>query len=1091
MAPSAGVTLCLCPELQRNALGEVLRTGAEGRVTLDLTKLEDFDAAPLPWALIQADFNYVSQWSVASAEDPLAPLGSRTSAVLCFAGSAVDLEKVLEELKRWWLSVSRHCPGARLFLVLTGQKAASLNAKSAELLAEVLVSLGWNTVEVRTPEQAAMYAINCAEAVVKSRGRTLPSRFKVQGVRCQTVPKDPDDRLANTWVSQLMQVQGMSEEMAKVVAERFSSPFAMMEAISVAAQSAPEEETPVEGEKKPCVRYEQCEDAHHTGTAEDLRRCRKDGKVRCKGCRQDQKRKEDAVGTRGLDLAAHFRSKQLQQRHLPAVEVVVSSPSDDDIKETEDATKPVDFAIDPAAPLKIEEESTTDVPNTSPSSPSSNAAKKKPKKREPLGKGVKCLHIGCDVCPRWFVVDQVLFDHWCNEKFTCCMVGESCSRKETHTALVACKGVPQMLSRYGRPVRKADSRHLKTCYLTLLQEADIYFYQNPAPELLPHAPKGESLGTPAPAPESGDRPRSPKKKKDKPTKEEKAAKKTAKDREKSAERKERKKHRREEDPPDPAPLKPVKEEAEEAARGSQDLEKEEDREEKPLQGGGQASSLPADDVPKVRVQRLSSEEPAGRVERAPRARASPGGRGLRRPAVAEVDPAAGFEGAFEVVRAAKLQPASLLEAGRIWFTEVVYWKEVTQCVGVCKGLQKTGGEWWVDLQVEGTRSEHLLRYLSGVPGRQIRGHLCTDECSQETSGDDFLHIKLVKKLKDTEEEEWMRNLLGAGRDPADELAELRDEAEGDIKDADRREGKKTKKEEKKEKEKKKEKKRERSTSPAAAAKPGGRDLKAILGGSGLDPDPKRRKKMLKRAKRIIKKKKKKKGSSTTSRSSGSRSSSSGASTSEVQAADIFGQTRTAKRIAKLCPGVLTASSVASVQEQLLNAQGQMWELDRRELPPLFMQYFRGHLSQGMTPPMKREAVHVSYCLDLGLTGRIPQLLDVLAQRLKALEGQAAGKHWSVTAQFEVVPEEQGSVATQQEIEAAAREAREVGRLKAQAGRPFGASSTFDKGEDWRRDSYKGKGQKGEGKGKDGKKEQKGDNRDWRKERDDKEKNKGK
>jgi len=222
-----------------------------------------------------------------------------------------------------------------------------------------------------------------------------------------------------------------------------------------------DEESPAEGtpdEKKPCVRYEHCQDAHHVGTAEDLRRCRKDGKVRCKNCRQDQKRKEDAVGTRGLDLAAHFRSKQLQQRHLPAVEVIVSSPSDDDVKETEDATKPVDFAIDPAAPLKIEEESTTDVPNTSPSSPSSNAAKKKPKKREALGKGVKCLHIGCDVCPRWFVVDQVLFDHWCNEKFTCCMVGESCSRKETHTALVACKGVPQMLSRHGRPVRKADSR---------------------------------------------------------------------------------------------------------------------------------------------------------------------------------------------------------------------------------------------------------------------------------------------------------------------------------------------------------------------------------------------------------------------------------------------------------------------------------------------------------------------------------------------------------------------------------------------------------------------------------------------------------
>ena len=99
-------------------------------------------------------------------------------------------------------------------------------------------------------------------------------------------------------------------------------------------------------------------------------------------------------------------------------------------------------------------------------------------------------------------------------------------------------------------------------------------------------------------------------------------------------------------------------------------------------------------------------------------------------------------------------------------------------------------------------------------------------------------------------------------------------------------------------------------------------------------------------------------------------------------------------------------------------------------------------------------------------GRIPQLLDVLSQRLKALEGQASGKHWSVTAPYELVPEEQGSVASQQETEQAAREAIKAGRVKNQAGRPYGATAAVDRGEDWRPDAYKGKSNKGQGKGKD-------------------------
>ena len=264
----------------------------------------------------------------------------------------------------------------------------------------------------------------------------------------------------------------------------------------------------------------------------------------------------------------------------------------------------------------------------------------------------------------------------------------------------------------------------------------------------------------------------------------------------------------------------------------------------------------------------------------------------------------------------------------------------------------------------------------------------------------------------------------------------------------------------------------------------------VLGESGLDPDPKRRKKFLRKAKRVMKKRKKKRSSTSSSRSSSKEKSSRSSSTEGWGAADIFGQNRMAKKIASRCPGVLTATSLSAVQEQLLTSQGQMWDLDKRELPPLFLQYFRGQLASKMQPAMRREAVHVSYCLDLGLQGKVPQLLDVLAQRLKALEGQTMGKHWSVTAQYELVPEEQGSVATAQETEAAAREAREANRLRSHAGRPFGSSQ--DKADEWRREAPKGK-QKGQGKGKEWRRESKGDGQ-YRRDKEDekgKEKNKGK
>lgn len=86
--------------------------------------------------------------------------------------------------------------------------------------------------------------LQCCEAIEKSKSRAMPSRFKASSVgrflsllvrclgrdarRCPKIHKisgrsaacafSLTPRLANTWVSQLMQVQGMSEDSLLVTA---------------------------------------------------------------------------------------------------------------------------------------------------------------------------------------------------------------------------------------------------------------------------------------------------------------------------------------------------------------------------------------------------------------------------------------------------------------------------------------------------------------------------------------------------------------------------------------------------------------------------------------------------------------------------------------------------------------------------------------------------------------------------------------------------------------------------------------------------------------------------------------------------------
>ncbi|CAE8667283.1 unnamed protein product, partial [Polarella glacialis] len=108
-------------------------------------------------------------------------------------------------------------------------------AAAASALSAALLRWGAGFVEVRSPEHAAEYTAQCAAAVATSRKRRVPSRFKVPGVRCQSLPQNPDDRLRITWVSQLMQIPGVSEEVAKAVAGRHPTPAALLEAVAAAA----------------------------------------------------------------------------------------------------------------------------------------------------------------------------------------------------------------------------------------------------------------------------------------------------------------------------------------------------------------------------------------------------------------------------------------------------------------------------------------------------------------------------------------------------------------------------------------------------------------------------------------------------------------------------------------------------------------------------------------------------------------------------------------------------------------------------------------------------------------------------------------
>lgn len=441
------------------------------------------------------------------------------------------------------------------------------------------------------------------------------------------------------------------------------------------------------------------------------------------------------------------------------------------------------------------------------------------------------------------------------------------------------------------------------------------------------------------------------------------------------------------------------------------------------------------------------------------------GQGLRRPAAGGEAGDAGDE-AGEI----DCSQISLEECQNLKEVEVVsgsYWEAPLKAALRVSEVKLKDGQKMIGAQVLGTQCEGLLKWASGQPDRVVRGHLCPKDCPGTPHEDGLLHIRKLRRLE-AAREEWMTNMLPEERrgPGEDELAELRADKRKHHQDT-RGEGVRgleKASESPPRKRRKTEKKRSRSRRGRSSRfkLEGRKDIAVVLGATGADPNPKMRRKCRKKAARIARRKSKGSSGESTGSSSGSTS-----SLSEDRA--LFGSMNRVHTIGRRLPGVLLTAALEEASDALVTQEGGIYDVQGGTLPPLFSRYFKQNLATKMSPAMRREAQTLAHMLDLGLRGRVAECLDVGAQRLKALEMMMSGVHYTVAQQTELLPKEEISMSSVPEFTEAARRAREDGRARLEASRPYGTrGSAGAKSEEW----VKGGGKKGQPKGKGGKSDQK-------------------
>ena len=116
----------------------------------------------------------------------------------------------------------------------------------------------------------------------------------------------------------------------------------------------------------------------------------------------------------------------------------------------------------------------------------------------------------------------------------------------------------------------------------------------------------------------------------------------------------------------------------------------------------------------------------------------------------------------------------------------------------------------------------------------------------------------------------------------------------------------------------------------------------------------------------------------------------------------------------------------------------------------------------------REALTLSWCLDLLVQGRVAEAADGLMQRLKAIEMSAQGASWSISQRIELVPLEKPIISSRTEAREAIKESKEENRTRAEASKGKGKSKWPGSWRDTSWHQEKGKGKDSKGKGKKGK-----------------------
>ena len=353
--------------------------------------------------------------------------------------------------------------------------------------------------------------------------------------------------------------------------------------------------------------------------------------------------------------------------------------------------------------------------------------------------------------------------------------------------------------------------------------------------------------------------------------------------------------------------------------------------------------------------------------------------------------------------------------------------------GLVRGIQIRGKEdVEVEVDLQGTTTETILHWATGSSEKVMRIHMCGGLCEAMLDAENLLHGEEIKMRKG-EDPAWAVNLIDEGRSGVKKAGEAAPERDQPKEKEEKREAERGRSREKERKKKRKRKGR----SSSEAHSPKGEDkkktsiramarksLKSVFEGTGMDPNPKVRKKITAKASRRAKKKKKS--------SSGSSSTESSSESTDEESGELFEETQKVRKIGRFAPGALTTAGCREMASNLLNSSGGIWDQSEGALQPICCQYFRQVLSARVTGGQSREALTLSWCLDLLMQGRVAEASDGLTQRLKAIEMSAQGASWSISQRIELVPAEKPIISSRAETREAIKESKEENRTRAEA-----------------------------------------------------------